>query len=150
MAPLGGELWVLGAGESGLAPVSAALGRTVRGGLNRAGQSLTGLAAAGQEIWLTEPAAHALLRVDTRNVSVHRFIVPGGIRPATVGVGTCGLWVADQAGELALIDTARGALLGSPIRIGRSISALAPSETGVWVTDPIDGTLSRVDLRTAG
>jgi hypothetical protein len=59
------------------------------------------------------------------------------------------VWVADGAGRLALINPATDVAIGPAIKVGRSIAALAPSGTGVWVSDPVDGTVVYVDARPA-
>jgi hypothetical protein len=149
MVAVGSELWLLGAGEHGLSPISATLGRAVRAGFDRPGVALAGLSAEGPTLWLGEPGAHALLRVDTASVTVKQFPAPGAIAPTATAPGACGVWVAGSSGELALIDRSTGLALTAPLRIGRSIGALAASGTGVWVSDPLDGTLVRVSLVAA-
>jgi hypothetical protein len=148
MVMVGDELWVLGAAEHGLSPFNAKLGRIVRSGLSRPGQPLSGLSAAGGTIWLGEPASRSLLRVEADTVSARQLPAPNGIRPTATAVGACGLWVADETGDLALVDSQTAAPLGPPIHLGRSVAALAPSGTGVWATDPLDGALVRVGIRS--
>lgn len=146
MVAVGEELWVLGAGEQGLSPVNARLGRVVRAGLGRPGQPLSGLSVAGSTIWLAEPATKALLRVDSTAMSVRQMPAPGGIEPSATAVGSCGLWVADRTGDLSIVDPHTGAPLAPLLRVGRSVAALAVSGSDVWLTDPVDGTLVRIGL----
>jgi streptogramin lyase len=157
MLAAGGELWILGAAEHGLSPFNALLVRVVRAGIVRPGVALGGLSSAGSTLWVSEPAAHSLLRVDTRAVTVRQFPAPGGIAPAATAVGACGVWVADGAGKLELVDPETARAVTPPLRVGASIAALAPVEAtgsgrarGVWVTDPLDGTVSLVDLAPSG
>jgi streptogramin lyase len=150
MVASGEELWILGAGNSGLSPVNAKLGRIVRAGFALPGRPLSGLSAAGKSIWLGEPGRHALLRVDAATGAVQELPAPDGIQPTATADGTCGVWVADSSGELAIVDPATGAALGPPLRVGRSIAALAVSGSGVWATDPLDGTLIEVQARASG
>jgi streptogramin lyase len=147
MVAAGDELWVLGAGEGGLSPVNAVLGRIVRAGFDRPGVALAGLSVEGSTIWMAEPTQRALLRVDTANVTVKQFPAPDSIEPTATAPGACGVWVGDAGGNLAMIDPASGRTLTAPLRIGRSLGALAASGTGVWASDPLDGTLVRVELR---
>jgi streptogramin lyase len=149
MVVSGEDLWILGAGDGGLSPVNAKLGRIVRAGFGLPGRALSGLSAAGAALWLGEPGRHALLRVDAPTGAVQELPAPDGIQPTATAVGACGVWVADSAGELALVDPGTAAPLGPPIRVGRSIAALASAGTGVWVTDPLDGTLVRVQASPA-
>jgi hypothetical protein len=148
MVASGEELWILGAGNSGLSPVNAKLGRIVRAGFALPGRPLSGLSAAGNSIWLGEPGRHALLRVDAATGAVQELPAPDGIQPTATADGECGVWVAESSGELALVDPATGAALGPPLRVGRSIAALAVSGSSVWATDPLDGTVVRVDAKS--
>jgi hypothetical protein len=149
MVLAGEDLWILGAGDHGLSPVNAKLGRIVRAGFALPGRLLSGLSAAAGTIWLGEPAKRSLLRVDGPTGAVQELPAPDRIQPTATAVGSCGIWVADAAGELALADPQTAAPLGLPIHVGHSIAALAPSGAGVWVTDPADGALVRVEARTA-
>jgi streptogramin lyase len=150
MVTSGEDLWVLGAGDSGLSPVNAKLGRIVRAGFGLPGRPLSGLSAAGGALWLGEPGRHALLRVDAPTSAVQELPAPDGIQPTATAVGTCGVWVADATGELALVNPSTAAPLGPPLHVGHAIAALAPAGTGVWVTDPLAGTLVRVQASPAG
>jgi streptogramin lyase len=149
MVAAGEELWVLGAGEQGLSPFNAQLGRIVRAGFNRPHQSLSGLSASAGTIWLGEPSARSLLQVDAGTAAVRRLAAPDGISPTATATGACGLWLADASGDLALVDASTAAPLGPAIHVGRSVAALAASGTGVWVTDPLDGTLLHVTAEAA-
>ncbi len=149
MVAVGGELWVLGAGEEGLSPFNAGLERIVRAGFSLPGQSLSGLSAAAGTIWLGETAGRSLLRVEADTAAVRKLPAPDGMQPIATAVGACGLWVADGSGEVALVDPQTGAPLGAPIDVGRSVAALATSGTVVWATDPLDGTLVRVGASPA-
>ncbi len=149
MVAVGDELWVLGAGEGGLAPLNARLERIVRAGFSLPGQSLSGLSAGAGTIWLGETAGRSLVRVEADTSAVRRLPAPDRMQPVATATGACGLWVADGSGEVALVDPQTGALLGAPIGVGRSVAALASSGTGVWATDPLDGTLVRVAVSPA-
>jgi hypothetical protein len=146
MVAVGQEIWVLGAGEGGLSPFNAGLGRVVRSGFDLPGQSVSGLAASADTIWLGQTGEHSLVRVEAASVAVSRLPLAGGIEPIALSLGPCGLWVAGAAGELALVDPRTGAPLAVPIRLGAATAAVAASGTGAWVTDPADGTLLHVGL----
>jgi hypothetical protein len=143
------ELWVLGAAEGGLSPVNGRLGRIVRAGFDLPGRALSGLSASGHAIWLGEPTKRSLLNVDATTVAVRELPAPDRIEPTATAVGGCGVWVADATGDLVLADPHTAAPLTPTIHVGRSIAALTSSETGVWATDPVDGTLIHVDIRPA-
>jgi len=149
MVMVGEELWVLGAGEEGLSPFNARLERIVRAGFSLPGQALSGLSVAGGTIWLGETTGRSLLRVDAGSAAVQRLSAPDGIQPVATAMGACGLWVADSSGDLAIVDPQTAAPLGPLIHVGRSVADLAPSGTGVWASDPLDGTLVHVEIRAA-
>ncbi|HWX45796.1 MAG TPA: hypothetical protein VNY52_10805, partial [Solirubrobacteraceae bacterium] len=150
MTLAGEDLWILGAGDNGLSPVNAKLGRIVRAGFALPGRPLSGLSAAAGTIWLAEPARRSLLRVDAATGAVQELPAPDRIQPIATAAGACGIWVTTATGEVALVDPRTAAPLGPPIRVGHAIAALAPAGAGVWVTDPADGTLVRVEARPAG
>lgn len=145
MAASGGELWVLGAEEGGVSPINETLERIVRIGVRLGAQPMSGLSASGSALWLGETAKHRLLRIDTRNASVLELPLPGSLAPVATAMGPCGLWVAGSEGRLALVDPADGAPLAGPLRVGRSLAALAPAGGGgVWASDPVDGTVALI------
>jgi streptogramin lyase len=147
MVAVGDELWVLGAEEQGLSPFNAELERIVRAGFDLPGRSLSGLSTAGGTIWLGETAGRSLLRVDAATAAVHRLPAPDGIDPIATAPGACGVWVAGASGDVALVDSQTGTPLGPALHVGRSIADLAASGTGVWASDPLDGTLVHVEAR---
>jgi hypothetical protein len=149
MVMAGEDLWLLGAGDHGLSPVNAKLGRIVRAGFALPGRPLSGLSAAAGTIWLGEPARRSLLRVDAATGAVQELPAPDRIQPTATVTGACGIWVAGASGELVLADSRTATPLGPPLRVGRSVAALAPTGTGAWVTDPADGTLVHVEAQPA-
>lgn len=149
MVPSGQDLWVLGAQNGGLSPVNAALQRIVRTGFDDAGRSVSGLSASDRTLWLGEPGRHDLLRVEAATVDVHEIPAPYGLRPSSTAVGACGEWVGDAGGKIALIDAVTGAPLSPAVPLGHSIAAMAATGNGVWVSDPVDGTVVRVRAQPA-
>lgn len=149
MVTVGDDAWVLGGASGGLAPVDLRLSRILQPGVNIPGRSLAGLSGSPTALWLGEPGRADLLRLDINSVTVKELPAPDGLRPSSTAVGPCGVWVADGSGTLVLIDPDSGRPIGPALRIGRSIAALAPSGTGVWVSDPVDGTIVYVAPRPA-
>jgi hypothetical protein len=150
MVAVGDELWLLGANDQGLSPVNARLHRVLRSGFRLSGRSLSGLSSSDGVLWVAEPGRHAVVRVEAADVAARELTAPGGMRPATTAVGACGVWVADSSGLLALLDPKTGAVISPPRRIGRSVAALAPSGTGVWVSDPVGGAIVSVQAVPTG
>jgi hypothetical protein len=60
------------------------------------------------------------------------------------------VWVASATGVLAFVNPRTGAPLASPLRVGRSVASLVASGFGVWVSDPVDGTVVHVSAQPAG
>lgn len=143
----GEELWVLGAGEQGLAPFNTKLGRIVRAGFDLPDQSMSGLSASSQAIWTGEPRSHAVIRVDARSGAVHQFPAPADMRPTATAISECGLWVAGPAGDVDLLNPQSGAPLAAPLHVGSAVAAVASSGSEAWVTDPLDGDLLRIEAR---
>jgi hypothetical protein len=148
MVLVGSDMWVLG-GTGGLSPVNLSLGRIVQSGVSLPGRSLAGLSGSDGALWLGEPGRGDLVRLDRGMVSARELSAPDGLRPSSTAAGRCGVWVAEDSGRVALIDPNTGAPIGPAVRIGHSIAALAPSGTGVWASDPVDGTIVYVVARPA-
>jgi streptogramin lyase len=148
MVSAANEVWMLGAREGGVSPVSATLGRVVRAGFDLPGRVLGGLSAADNTIWLAEPGRRALLRLDATSGAVAELPMPRKVEPSLTALGPCGVWVASRSGTIELVDRQTGLALSGPVRIGRSIAALAASGTGVWASDPLDGTVEYVAARS--
>ncbi len=146
MVEAAGELWILGAGEQGLSPVNPARGGSVRAGFNQRGAALSGLGSGDGAIWVGETSGRSLLRVDAASGDVKKLPAPDGVSPVAVSVGECGVWVAGASGELTLVDPVSAQPLTRAIHVGRSVADLAPSGSGVWASDPLDGALMRVEL----
>jgi len=147
MAAAGEELWVLGAGEQGLSPFNAKLGRIVRAGYRLAGESMGGLSANNTGVWLGEPRALSILHVNLGATRIEEISAPGRMAVTSTAVGQCGVWVASSAGKLGLVASGSGASLTSPIRVSSTIAAIATSERDAWVTDPLSGTITRVRVQ---
>jgi streptogramin lyase len=150
MVMVGDDLWILGAADHGLSPLNVKLRRIVRAGFDLPGRPLNGLSAGRTAIWLGDTAKRAVLRVDSRTVAVRQLPAPEGMQPIATAVGSCGVWVADAIGDLALIDPRSGAPVAPLLHIGHAVAAMAAAGTSLWVTDPAAGTLVNVAIRPAG
>lgn len=144
MVVVGHELWILGAAQAGFSPVNTQLFRFTRIGFNLSDRSVAGLSTYGGVLWLAEPAKRDLVRVVSANLATTELRAPAGMAPVATAAGPCGVWIADGAGKLALVDARTGELRAPVLHIGRSVAALAASGTSVWASDPIDGTIVQV------
>lgn len=149
MVAAGEELWVLGAGEQGLSPFNAKLGRIVRAGFRLAGESMSGLSANEADVWLGEPRTRAILHVNIGAMRLERTAAPGRMAVASTAIAQCGVWVASPEGKLGLIAPGSGISLATPMQVSSTIAALTTSGGDAWVTDPVNGTLTRVSLQEA-
>jgi hypothetical protein len=140
----GAELWILGAADHSLTPYDVGRAGFVREGL-RLPTRVVGAVTAGQgAVWVALPTAHGVARLEpaTRVVTVLR--ASRGFSPTAIAVGDCAIWVGDRDGRVQRLDAASGKPVGRPLRIGRSLAALAVDRDGVWASDPRGGTVVRV------
>jgi hypothetical protein len=91
-------------------------------------------AVGGRTLWRVD--AHAL-RVVAR---VHL-----GFAPSAIGVGSGGVWLADEAGDAVVRIDPRSVRPTARIEVGDAPTALSVGGDAVWVANRADGTLSRVD-----
>jgi DNA-binding SARP family transcriptional activator/DNA-binding beta-propeller fold protein YncE len=112
----------------------------------------TGLAAAGETVWVATVDSSALVGVDLGTRRIIRT-VPLSMKPGAVALGEGAIWVVDgQAGRLARVvpgyDTVSYSI---PFRRGRSArppsASAVVADEGVWIADG-SKRLTRVDAET--
>jgi YVTN family beta-propeller protein len=112
-------------------------------------------------IWVTNAAQRSLSRIDpTTNtvLSVSAVVLPGDTFPEGIATGFGSIWVSTVtfddpgtgflAGSVVRLDPRSGSVVGSPIPVGREAMAIAVSPEAVWVSNYVDGTVSRIDPTT--
>jgi peptide/nickel transport system substrate-binding protein len=113
----------------------------------------TSAATGGRSLWLTEPDAGEVVRIDTTSGNVERISVGG--QPGALAVGGGAVWVGDGAGggRLIRIDpkvdkvTRRiplGGALAAALAFGqRRLWVADPNDESILVVDPVSGTVER-------
>jgi YVTN family beta-propeller protein len=108
--------------------------------------SSTGAAVAyGRDIWVANPGARGLHRLDPPYTQIGGAVRLGG-RPRLVAAGEGAVWVAG-ARTLWRVDMGRGRARAR-IRLAFAPTALAAGAGGIWLVDKASGTLVRVDAAT--
>jgi DNA-binding SARP family transcriptional activator/ABC-type branched-subunit amino acid transport system substrate-binding protein len=99
------------------------------------------VAVTPDAVWAVNPDL-SVSRIDPRtNAVVAR--VPG-LRALSIAAGDGEVWVVDDRGEVVAIDTRENAP-GRRIEIAGDLATLAVGAGAVWVTDPVGGSVWRVE-----
>lgn len=104
-----------------------------------------GVAAVGDDAWVTDAAAKRLVRIDRRGVVVVTVHVDDTPCELTYAYGS--LWIVTQSGWLDRVDP-RTARIVARIGVGATAYEAVAALGAVWVSNRGDGTISRVDPRT--
>ena len=111
------------------------------------GFSAGGVAAAGGEVWVTNPVAGTVLRVDGTTRTV-RASIPVGADPGAVAAGAGSIWVANSGERtVSRINPATDDVVQTAA-VGNGPSDVAVGAGGVWISNRLDGTVTRLDPRT--
>lgn len=95
-------------------------------------------------LWVTEPSANSVERVDAHAHAVTQTIPVGG-SPAGIAVADGDVWVANTLdGTLSRIDGDTRSVV-QRVRVGTRPGAVLAADGSVWVANSGDGTISRVD-----
>lgn len=111
--------------------------------------------------WVTNGYDQSVSRIDpTSNtvLSVVPLVLPGITLPVGITTGFGSVWVSlttyDAGGTAVLpgsvvrLDPTTGAVQGSPIVVGRGDDFITASPEAIWVSNYLDGTISRIDPAT--
>ena len=150
IVPGGGALWVANLDEQSVTRVDVASRAAI--GATPIGNMPTGLAATESAVWVTDGTG-AISKLDPRydRVSFRRPLrdavgfFGGTARPALAAFGS--VWVVSPDGVVLRIDPGSGRVVGSAA-VGNGPSAIAAGAGSLWVTNSIDGTVTRIDPET--
>jgi peptide/nickel transport system substrate-binding protein len=143
---------VLGTGGTNASSRGATVARAV--GLNSKSGAVAGsvplpgnpaaIAAGRGSLWLADPNAGAVVRVDLDSQAVADRIPVGG-SPGALAVGGGSVWVASvPEGGVSRIDPETGEVT-QRLELGVDVSALAFGGRALWVADVTDNSLLEID-----
>jgi len=144
MQQLGGDMWVLGAGDMSIFVANTRFKRAGGSGARIIGTAATDLAAGAGALWVADPVDRAVLRIEPSRLSMTVYQAPRPLAPAHVVVSDCGVWAADSKGRIGLFDPEALRWTGGPLEVGRSSGDLTADGAAVWVSDPVAGSVRRV------
>lgn len=142
VAAQGASVW-LAPGSGVLTQLDAATRRVVQHVNPNSGP--TAIAVGDGAVWLTDPDAGNVIRVDPTGL---RKAIPVGNGPGALAVGAGGVWVADSLDDnVKQIDPSNQSVI-TTISVGRSPVGISVGAGSVWVANSGDGTVTRIDPRT--
>jgi YVTN family beta-propeller protein len=109
----------------------------------KAGGSLTGIAVAGNRVWVTDISTSSLIEIDAKTSRIRRVfrLANGAVRVAPAGDV---LWVTGRERSVTRVDP-RSGKVGPSVEVGLGPIGLAYDGKRVWVANSDDGTVSRID-----
>jgi YVTN family beta-propeller protein len=109
-------------------------------------------------VWVTNWYDNTLSRIDPASnavLSVSPLDIPATSAPEAIATGFASIWVTVVAydaqsmptipGSVVRLNPATGAVIGSPIQVGRAPLYIAEYQEAIWVSNSVDGTVSRID-----
>jgi DNA-binding SARP family transcriptional activator/ABC-type transport system substrate-binding protein len=110
---------------------------------------LSGMTYAGGDVWVTQPDARRVVRVDVDTGRVAQRVAVGG-RPGDLSTAGGAVWVANRLDDtVSRINPADG-VVSQTVAVGRDPVALAGDADSLWVVGAGDATLTRIDLPYRG
>ena len=107
--------------------------------------SPAGIAVGEGAIWLTDPEAGNVVRVDPSGLLTPITV---GNAPTGIAVGGGGVWVADSLDDAVVRIDPDTRSVTATIPVGRSPAGVAYGAGSVWVANSGDGTVTRIDPHT--
>jgi peptide/nickel transport system substrate-binding protein len=109
------------------------------------GNNPVAIAQGDGAVWVADPIANNVARVDQATNTVSPVTIPVGNGPSAVASGAGAIWVVDRGDDAVVrIDPATNAVTAT-IEVGRSPTGIAVGDGAVWVANSRDGTVSRID-----
>jgi YVTN family beta-propeller protein len=118
----------------------------------------TNVAIDATGIWVTNWYDNTLSRIDPVSnavLAVHSYGLAATAAPEAITAGFGSLWVTvgnyddtglpSIPGTVIRIDPLTGSAIGAPIPVGRGPLAVAASAEAIWVSNTLDGSVSRID-----
>jgi YVTN family beta-propeller protein len=145
-----GALWVANLDDQSVTRVDGLSQRAVR--TIPIGDTPTGIAATETAVWVTDGSG-GVSKVDprydrrlfTRPLRASVGFFGGTARPALAAFGS--IWIVSPDGVVLRIDP-RSAQVVESVAVGNASSAIASGAGSLWVTNSLDGTVTRIDPST--
>ncbi len=102
------------------------------------------MAAADGSVWVTNPAADTVSRVDVSTRAVTREIDVGRT-PTGIAIGGGSVWVANSGERTVSRINEETARVVDTITVGNSPSAVAAGVGAIWVANSADSSVVRID-----
>ena len=106
------------------------------------------LAVGEGRVWHASPLGRVTVIESATNTVTNTADVSDALDDISVGEGAVWAMNATTDDSVLRIDPATGQAMGSPVRVGRTPTAVAAGAGAVWVTSGRDGTVTRIDPAT--
>jgi len=127
-------------------PAAASARRPSVAATIRVGRGPDGITVADSDVWVADASAGTLLRIDAGSNRRAGAPLSAGRQPDNPLVANGAVWVVASGDDAGLrIMNGRTTSVG----VGRAPEAIAAGERFLWVTNARDGTVSRIDPKTA-
>ncbi len=140
------SVWVANRGDDTVSRIDPETNAVVR---TTPTASVGGMAAGAGAVWIGEGRGVRLLRLDPALGSLRSIrLAPGpevfDLALYPVAADDRSVWVGRSAGGVARVDP-DAERVDARVALGNSPNSIAIGEGGVWVTDDVDNTVSRID-----
>jgi DNA-binding beta-propeller fold protein YncE/predicted Ser/Thr protein kinase len=113
----------------------------------RVGKGVSGVTIGAGSVWVSNPRAGKVLRLDTAGKVTARLHLGGS--PGAIVSGGGRIWVADEdGGGVTAIDGPRARVIKRDLAPHAAPLRLAVGAGGLWVSSASTGTVRRIDLGT--
>jgi peptide/nickel transport system substrate-binding protein len=139
----GGSIWVTNGADGTVSRINP--------GTNEETQTLTagsgpaGIAYGDGALWVADSLGASLVRLDPETGA--RRVIPLAGRPSGVAFTPNGVWVTFEADGVARVDPRRRSVTFTE-SVGNNPTAIIHAFDSIWVTNHLDGTVSRLDPST--
>jgi DNA-binding beta-propeller fold protein YncE len=138
-------VWVTSAADGTLSAVDSETQKVIS--KQQVGRGVSGVTIGAGSVWVTNPEAGDVLRVDPAGRVTAR--IPVGGRPGAIVAGGGRIWVADEGGAgVTAIDAHKARIIRRGLAPHAAPLRLATGAGGLWVSSATTGTVRRIDLGT--
>ena len=144
-----GSVWVTNAGDGTVMRIDPGTGDVTEE--MPVGTAPSGIAFGDGALWITDSITAELIRLDPNSSGEPNTVQLAG-RPSGVAFTPNGVWVAVAPAGVARVDPADPTNLRVTLtykETGNGPTAVLSAFESIWVTNHLDGTVSRVDPSTA-